>query len=261
LNYQNPYAPPQPAPPVAGAGAIFGPPQPWSVGEAFSVAWERFRENWVVLVFSYLLPIVVTQLIGRIPNALQISGALEKGSPTLLSLTIVCALLSYLLSIFLQCGLTRIWVDAALGQSPPFDALFSQGAKAARYLGVALLTALAVLGGLLLFIVPGIIIALGFSLAPYYVIDGEMGPIRAMQASWAATRGQKAQIFVLGLASVGITLVGLAACCVGFFGAVPVCSVAMTVVYLRLSGRAAPLAAAEMYPPPPGYGPAGRASY
>jgi uncharacterized membrane protein len=261
VNYQNPYAPPQAAPPTTSSPGPFGLPLPWTVGEALSIAWNRFKENWAVLLSTSVLTMVVTQLVSSMPTILNVAGVFARGSAAWSVATYGFLALSCAISVFLEGGLHRIWIDAALGQSPSFEALFSQGARSLRYLAVTLLMGLAVVGGLLLLIVPAFIFGIGFCLAPYYVIDADMGPIRAMQASWAATRGQKGEIFVLGLANLGLMLVSLLACCVGVFAAIPICSVAMAVVYVRLSGRAAAAQppAAEVYPPPgygglPGYG-------
>ena len=44
MNYQyNPYAAPQAAPPMAPGVIQPGSPQPWSVGEVITIAWERFK--------------------------------------------------------------------------------------------------------------------------------------------------------------------------------------------------------------------------
>ena len=69
MNYQqNPYAPPQAAPPMAQAAMpAAGAPQPWTVGEVLSIAWERFKPNWVVLVFSYFIAMIIGSLGYRLP--------------------------------------------------------------------------------------------------------------------------------------------------------------------------------------------------
>ncbi|HEY2513818.1 MAG TPA: hypothetical protein VGI39_23280, partial [Polyangiaceae bacterium] len=54
MNY-NPYAAPQaPPPPVAGP-MQGGAQQPWEIGEVLGSAWEIFKRNWAVLVFTSLL--------------------------------------------------------------------------------------------------------------------------------------------------------------------------------------------------------------
>jgi uncharacterized membrane protein len=63
-----------------------------------------------------------------------------------------------------------------------------------------------------------------------------MGPIEAMKASWSATRGQKGEIFVLGIAAVGLSLLGMLMCCVGLLATSPILYVAMAVAFIRMSG-------------------------
>jgi uncharacterized membrane protein len=70
-----------------------------------------------------------------------------------------------------------------------------------------------------------------------------MGPLEAMRASWAATTGHKGNLFLMGLAFLGITLGGLLACCIGIIPAVPLCYIATAVIFTRLSGRGVAMAA------------------
>ena len=120
--------------------------------------------------------------------------------------------------------------------------------------------------GFVLLIVPGVILSLGLLLAPYYVVDAQMGPIAAMKASWGATRGQKGDVFVLVLAGVGLALLGLVMCFFGILATFPIYSVAVAAAYTRMSGLgvappmygAAPPPGYPQAPPPPGgYGPPG----
>ena len=54
MNY-NPYAAPQASPPQSPGAPRAGAPQPWEVGEVLSQAWNTFKANWAVLVFSFLV--------------------------------------------------------------------------------------------------------------------------------------------------------------------------------------------------------------
>ena len=62
---------------------------------------------------------------------------------------------------------------------------------------VILLTALATLGGLILLIIPGIIVGTWFSLAPYVLVDEDVGAIEAMKRSKRLVQGHL--IEMLGL--------------------------------------------------------------
>ena len=77
----------------------------------------------------------------------------------------------------------------------------------------------------------------GLCLAQFFVADADMGPIDAMKASWAATNGHKGKLFLLGLLSIPVMLVGMVACCVGIFATASIVMVAFAIVFVRLSGR------------------------
>jgi len=53
--------------------------------------------------------------------------------------------------------------------------------------------------GLIFFIVPGILFFVRFSLAPWYIVDQNMGIIRAFGASFSSTRGQTWNLLMLYL--------------------------------------------------------------
>jgi len=56
--------------------------------------------------------------------------------------------------------------------------------------------------GLLLFIIPGLILAVRLSWAKYFIIDQHAGPIQALKMSYHATKGQFWTIFALWLVTI-----------------------------------------------------------
>jgi uncharacterized membrane protein len=112
--------------------------------------------------------------------------------------------------------------------------------------------------GFLLFIVPGIILALMFSQSLFLVVDQGKGPLEALGASKVITSGNKLQIFVLGLATVGVGFVGALACCVGVWPAIAFIALMWAVAYLAMTGQPTadeilmrPPSATPFAPPPP----------
>jgi hypothetical protein len=269
VNYQyNPYAPPQAAPPPVQTSATTGAPQPWGVGELVSLAFERFKQNWAVLVFSYLVVTVILQVASRVTVMLVGDAKPDLSSPEYWAGIGASTLVTQVFNAYFQPGLMRIWVGAARGQTPSFGALFTGHDRFLPMLALTFLSSLLVGFGFVLLIVPGVILSLGLLLAPYYVVDAQMGPIAAMKASWGATRGQKGDVFVLVLAGVGLALLGIVMCFFGILATFPIYSVAVAAAYTRMSGigvapalyGAAPPGAGYPQPPappPPGYGPPG----
>jgi len=266
----NPYAAPSAEPrgpegPRYGGGA----PQPWEIGEVLSEAWDRFKMNWALLVFTQLAVQAIANVPQQLPTILKAAGVVdEKRDPVGYFLVFLpCLLVSFAISSYLQCGLTRIWIGVARGETPGFGEIFSGGSRFLPMLGLQLLYALVITLGMLLLIVPGVILAIGLMLSQMFLIDQEMGPVEAMRASWEATQGHKGKLFLFLLVSILVMIAGVVACCFGILAAVPTVWVATAIIYLRITGRGpqiAPPAPWGAPPPPPqdpyggyppGYGP------
>lgn len=58
----------------------------------------------------------------------------------------------------------------------------------------------AIMTGTVLFIVPGIVLSIAWTLGIYLLLDKKLGPIQALMASYAATNGNKWMIFLVSLA-------------------------------------------------------------
>jgi hypothetical protein len=254
MNY-NPYAAPQ-APQPPGLVVQPGSPQPWEIGETLGVAWEAFKRNWAVLLFTYFLasilsmiPYVLVSLPMIIASGMAQSSKSEPPVPAIgLLLPGYAATAAVLL--FFYVGLVRIWVLAARGGQPAFSLLFSGGGRYLPFLGVGLLFGIGTYLGLFFLVVPGVILWCGWLLAPFYVVDAEMGAIDSFKQSWAATSGQKGKLFLFGLFSFGLTIALELTCC-GIFVVGPLLGVMWAVVCLRISGRGNAAGSAVA---PPGYG-------
>jgi hypothetical protein len=268
MNY-NPYSAPQapPPPPVALQGA--GTPQPWEVGEVLGAAWEAFKVNWVVLVFSYLIAIALAVIpyfaIGLplmfVVNAPKGGAPAQNASPDpdLIGALIPAYVVVVLALAFFYVGLTRIWVAAARGETPTFNMLFSGIDRYVPFLGVVVLFVIGAYVGLLLLVVPGVILWCGWMVAPFLAVDAKAGVMDSLAASWAATSGQRGKIFLFGLLAI-VLHVALQLTCCGYFVSTPLMGVAWAIVCMRVTGRGGPpVASAAGGPggyggPPPGYG-------
>lgn len=85
----------------------------------------------------------------------------------------------------------------------------------------------------MLFIVPGIYLALKWSFAELLVIDKGMRPMEALRASSEMTKGIRFKLFLFSLASFVIILVGVLALVVGVFVAGTVIALAGIHLYLQ----------------------------
>jgi len=100
-----------------------------------------------------------------------------------------------------------------------------------------LLTAFGMIVGLLLFVIPGLVLALGWSLASAFVSDTDCSASEALSESWGLTKGFKLKLFFFVGATVLVVLLGLLCLGVGFFVALPTVVIAYAVIYMRLTGN------------------------
>lgn len=238
-NY-NPYAAP-----VADAGPAAnvparGEPQPWTTSEAIAAGWELYKAHWAPLTFGYFVMTFVGGLPGQVAPALVLAGRLEEGSTTYYALHGPLSFFGWVVAEFLMAGFVRATLRAVRGNDARLGDFFAAGSRFFPFLAMSFLRTLAVVVSLLGLIVGAVIVSLGFANAPYFVMDQHLGPIASLKASWEVSVGKKADLFVLGLAELGLTLAGILACCLGMFVAVPVVMLARAFVYTRMSGTAAP---------------------
>jgi len=264
VNY-NPYAAPQAGPPPMMGAPMGGPPQggaqPWDIGEILSLAWEGFKRCWGVLIGAIFVDALLAGIPGQISGGLVGAGVVDAGSAPAIILQTVLTLVGLAVGAFLATGLIRIFTTVARGGQPNFGDLFSGGSRMFSILGAQFLMGIAILLGLILLVVPGIILAIGLSFSSYFVADAGMGPIDALKASWAATTGSKGKLFLFGIVGFFIVLLGMLACCIGVFASAAVYSLAQAMIYVRLSGRGTTVGGFDPsggmgggYPPQGGYG-------
>lgn len=91
----------------------------------------------------------------------------------------------------------------------------------------------------LLFVIPGIVKSLAYSMIPYILADNpNIGAKRALQLSQDMTRGHKWDIFVLRLSFLGWYLLGTLACGVGTFFVHPYANSTYAELYMVLRHNA-----------------------
>ncbi|MGH3561684.1 MAG: hypothetical protein ACRDTN_07770 [Mycobacterium sp.] len=225
-------APPTGYPPQPGFG---GPPtQQFSVGDAFSWAWNKLTKNAVALIVSALLYGVVRVVLG-FANSFASGLGNEENSAGPLALSLILTIGIFAWEFFTGAALITGCLDIADGRPVTIGSFFQPrnfGSAVLAYLLVAFLTAV----GLVLLIVPGIIFAFLAVFTPYFVIDRSLGPVDGLKASIATVRSHIGEVLLVILVAIGVTLLGVLACGVGTFVAIPVAALLLTYTYRRLSG-------------------------
>ena len=91
--------------------------------------------------------------------------------------------------------------------------------------------------GLVLFVLPGILVAFFTTFALYFVVDNGTAPMESVKASFALVKDHLGDVFLLFLASIAAVIVGALACLVGLLVAVPVVTIAWAYAYKTLQGQ------------------------
>jgi uncharacterized membrane protein len=216
-----------------------------SISDCIQFGWENFKTRPGILIGAFLLTILVPAIPGILFPGPEITPGVPPPPPS--AAATLASLVGVVLGVFATLGATtfalRAHDDIAhveigdLWNPKPFW----------RFLGTQLLVGLIVFAGILLFVIPGIIAAVGLGFAPYAVIDRGAGVIDSLKQSWDITRGHKWQLFLFGLVLIGLNLLGLLAFLVGLLVTIPMTWLAVTHAYRTL---APPAASRAQYDPP-----------
>ncbi|MEE2830611.1 MAG: hypothetical protein VX498_15595 [Myxococcota bacterium] len=194
------------------------------IGELLKGAWERFKERPGLCIGMWLIFVI-----------LQPSGSGGGGDPTamqdipeevllvLLAIFLGCTCISVVLGPVIRGGYDLAMLRLVRGeQDVAFGDLFAGFKKFVPLFLTGLLMGIAVLGGLVLCIVPGVILMLGLWPAFLLVMEDDLSPMDALKEAWDLTRGYKGQIFLYAIVAGVIQMAGVMACCVGLLVAGPV---------------------------------------
>jgi hypothetical protein len=188
---------------------------------------------------------------GQVPNGLRAARLVDANTAAILA--ILTVVFTWVLNAFLSVGFIRMALQTARGETPNFGLLFSGSDRFWPMLGLSFLSALLVLVGCGALIVPGIFLSLAVSFAAFFLVDANLGPIKAIEASVGIVRVQWGQTFLFWLLCGLVAVAGMLMCCVGYFPALALCQLASAVAFIKMSGRGAvpPAAAPGGWPAPP----------
>ncbi len=198
----------------------------------FRASWVTFKKNaWV---FIGATAIIVIASIGF--------NYLTKNSNDIFRF--VAGIVEIVLLTWLFAGFFRMALDAYAGGSPSIQTLFSSSGEVFGRFAVAwILSWLAFSFGLVLFIIPGIILGVGFMFAPLFVIENGARGIEALRASWSATKGHRWNLFLVSLTLYGFSILGALALGVGLLITMPMVAIALVYLYRELEKKTQPEAA------------------
>ncbi len=131
-------------------------------------------------------------------------------------------LLSNIFSIFLGLGLIRIGLNIVSGKPFTLGLLFGGGRHLLTAFLATILYSAMVMVGLVLFIFPGIYLALRFGQYMPAIVDKNLGVLESLKYSLSITTNNSLNLFGLVLLSIGILIAGALALLIGLIVAIPI---------------------------------------
>lgn len=191
-------------------------------------AWDILkREKKFLLIFGFVL------VLGNM--ALNGIGELftDQGWSGVSSLW---GIISFVVKMYLGVVTIIVSLKAVRGESLTVQEVLVKDWKMIwPYVLVSLLYSLVVIFGTILLIVPGVIFGLMYFLSTYLVVDQGLGVIESMKESKRLTGGKRGKLFLIGLTSLGINILGMLCLGVGVIVTAPLTVVMGGLVYQRLA--------------------------
>lgn len=249
----NPYA--SPAAAMASASAFQKlpiVPQVVPAEAIFNYAWEIWKANLGILIGITLTILAVNYAVAIPAQILQMVFQQNNQQEAVVGTAIFSQLLNNLIQIYLGIGQVQINLKLARRLPVNFSELFGGLPLFWPVFASAIVAGIALFFGFALCIVPGVLLLLSYWPFYYLIVDRQVPVMESFQQAAKITPGNWGNAFVLWLMSIGISLLGCAACGIGLIFAMPLVSMMFAVAYLMMSGQLSPY---PLQPQPTTYAP------
>ncbi len=198
----------------------------FSKGEAIAFGWQTMNDNLGFFIVMMLIVFAITGIPSIFANITEKSMPLVSG---------VMRIISQLLSIFIAPGMVAIYLKFCDGQSARYEDIFAYPHLFLRYWGASILYTLAVMGGFICLIIPGLILMVKLQFFGYFIVDKNERAIDSLKKSYALAKGLWGELVIFGFLLVLINLAGLLCLGIGLFATIPTTALAATYVYRKLT--------------------------
>ncbi len=233
---QNPYAAPTAAPSQEHGHVNIEGPRDWAIGEVIGVGWNAVWKNPLVLIGGIFVVALLQQgftwVIGLFLPAVDPTDVMATMMRSVMTLP-----LTLIVGTFFTIGQFRVALAAARDEPVEFGTFFSGMDRLLPGLIAVFIIYVGVFVGMIFLIIPGIIVALGWSLAYPLLADTKLSATEVLSESWSATKGHRMGLVLFGFAACGVVFLGVLALVVGIFVAIPVLMIAFAEIYMCITGR------------------------
>lgn len=144
-------------------------------------------------------------------------------------------IIGFILGAAFTVGLSKFILNIVNYKKSKFTDVFFGFKIFFKSMGMYLIMLVIIMIGLICFIVPGFIAAIGLSMAPYILAeDKEKGVIQSLKESWELMSGYKLDYFILELSFIPWFILGIVTFGIGFLWVVPYVALTEGNFYLKL---------------------------
>jgi hypothetical protein len=198
-----PTPPPPPPPPPPMMGGPQGGMSPKALGEIMSAAFNIYKANASKLILIVALVVFPLSFISALSSGVVFAGTkrtdtvfgtqvvvVDRSFGLFLAGALIAALISVIITAMLQAAILRAAAQATIGDPVDAEESYRFGFKRlGSVILVSVLVGLAVVGGFILLIIPGIIFLVLFSVSiPVLIVENRRGR-EAMSRSWNLAKG------------------------------------------------------------------------
>ena len=233
----NPYQSPSDdsTPPPVQRG--FNPTQ-IDLGETFSTTWQIYKANLGACMAGTFLMIVCSSAVGGIGQVLLAIGGSNLDGGAFVTFWLLQQVVAQAINAFFFIGIILFMLRIARGESAEFGLLFAGGPFFVYGAALQIIVFLATLGGFILLIIPGVIIALMLSQVMFVLVDQRADIGSSLKLSVEIMKGNKLTVFAIGLVGgVVSVLITLFTCGIGLLFVLPFMMLIPAVIYLRVTGQ------------------------
>lgn len=154
-----------------------------------------------------------------------------------ISIILVYSIIAFIIGGAIQLGMITFFIGLHQGAPVSVSDLFSQFHSFGKALGLRIVTVFFVWLWSLLLVIPGIIAAFRYSMAPYILAENpDIGVMEALDLSKRMMMGNKLRLFFLGLSFFGWMLLGVITGGIALLWVNPYIESAYAAFYLDISG-------------------------
>lgn len=198
--------------------------------EITGTSWRALKSQIWVLAGLYIAYTIISFIINIFTMPASPQGDLFRFTPLMGAGSLAMLFISGLFML----GYVKNLFQTLDGQEPRFSAYGRQASKILTFIVCMLLYSLIVSVGFVLFIIPGIYLALRLQFATAFIVEENTGILESLKMSWRITRGHMGKLFLLAVLETALVILGMLVFLIGIFVAVPLVLMMYCYTYRQL---------------------------